>query len=64
MGPPVYGTTCPNVAITVAVDAGHVLVVVLAVALLIMPLLTALYLGMRLRHAGSRPFETAAIGRL
>jgi uncharacterized membrane protein len=59
---PVYATTCPNAVITAAVDAGHVLVIVLAVALLVMPVLTALYLGLRLRRSGSRPIGDAVVG--
>jgi hypothetical protein len=35
---------------------------VLAVALLVMPLLTALYLGMRLRRSVSRPMGHAVAG--
>jgi uncharacterized membrane protein len=59
---PVYATTCPNAAITAAVDAGQVLIIVLAVVLLVMPLLTALYLGMRLRRSGSRRVGNAVVG--
>jgi hypothetical protein len=62
VGFPTYGTTCPNTAVTVVVDAGHVLITVLAVILVVMPLLTAIYLGRRLRRPGSRTTGNAVAG--
>jgi hypothetical protein len=62
VGSPIYGTTCPNPAITASVDAAQILVTLIVAILLVMPLLTAIYLGMRLRSSRSRPIGNAVVG--
>jgi hypothetical protein len=62
VGSSTFGTTCPSPAVTGAVDAGHVLLILAAVILVVMPLLTAIYLGLRLRRSGSRAVANAVAG--
>lgn len=44
-------TTCPNHAVTATFDARTTLVILAAVVLVVAPVLTAIYLGIRLRRA-------------
>ena len=62
VGSSTYGTTCPSPAVIAAVDVGHVLITLLAVILGVMPLLTAIYLGLRLRRSGAWPIGNAVAG--
>lgn len=63
VGSATSGTTCPSPAVIAVVDAGHVLLTLLAVILVFMPILTAIYLGIRLRRTGARTTGNAVAGR-